>query len=106
MEQPGQESAQRLSLPSNTDLLKVKVRLGITRLFKSYLYLIEELVDEHDLAMGHLIDALPPEQRPLVILSDHFTDTRMEAVRKRVLTLGNNEIRELEQTLDALRLDR
>lgn len=98
-------SSQQVSLPSHSDMLKAKTRLAITRVFKSYLTILEDLAEEHDEAMGALHDALPSEQKAMVVLANHFTDTKMDTIRRRVLSTGNDAIRELEELVDSLRLD-
>lgn len=93
------------SVPSNADLLRAKTRLAITRVFKTYLDLLEQIADEHDESMGKLIDALPPEHKASVHLADHFGDARFAAIRRKVLETGNDAMRELHEMIDGLRLD-
>ena len=71
---------------------------------KNYLTLLEELADEHDESMGKVHDSLPPQYRPLIVVADHFGDARFNVIRKRVLDLGNDSIRELEDAINNLRL--
>lgn len=97
--------APSFSVPSNSDLLKAKTRLAITRVFKTYLDLLEQVADEHDEAMGKLIDALPPEHRASVYLADHFGEARFAAIRRKILEAGNDSIRECHDMIDGLRLD-
>lgn len=107
MEKPYQDGPreQFISLPSNADLLRAKTRLAITRVFKTYLDLLEQIADEHDEAMGKLIDALPPEHKASVHLADHFGEARFNAIRRRILEVGNDSIREVSEMIDGLRLD-
>lgn len=108
MEQPHQDNnsrGQSLSLPSNAELLRAKTRLVITCVFKTYLDLLEQIADEHDEAMGKLIDALPPEHKASVHLADHFGEARFNAIRRKVLETGNNSIREINDMIDGLHLD-
>lgn len=93
------------SVPSNAELLRAKTRLAITRVFKTYLDLLEQITEEHDEAMGKLMDALPPEHRASVHLADHFGEARFAAIRRRVLEIGNDSIREISEMIDGLRLD-
>lgn len=97
--------APSFSLPSNAELLKSKSRLAITRVFKTYLDLLEQIADEHDEAMGKLIDTLPPEHKSSVYLADHFGEARFAAIRRKVLETGNDAVRELHEMIDGLRLD-
>lgn len=98
------EGTQNVSLPSCGELLKAKTQLAITRIMKNYLILLEELADEHDESMGKLVDALPPSEKAKVILADHFTDVRFESIRRRVLGVGNDAIREIQEQVDNLRI--
>ena len=97
---------QRVIVPTNSELLSFKVHQGITRLFKNYLFIIENLRDEHDEAMGKLEDVLPDQYKCLVAVADHFTDSKMEAIRKRILLEGNSSIRDLQDMIDGLQVDR
>lgn len=97
-------SGQRVSLPDNATLLKAKVRFGVVRLFKNYLFEFEALVESHDEALAKLKAALPEEEKVLVDLADYLSDSKIELLRKRVLGLGNDLIRDLETTIDSLRL--
>jgi hypothetical protein len=78
--------------------------LAITRVFKTYLDLLEQIADEHDEAMGKLIDVLPPEHKASVHLADHFGEARFAAIRRKVLEVGNDAARECSDTIDSLRI--
>lgn len=97
-------SGQSLSLPDKSTLLKARVSIGVTRLFKNYLFALEELVDAHDEAMNKLKDALPEDQKKFVDLADYLSDNKVEAIRKKVLGLGNDLIRDTHDTIDSLRI--
>lgn len=93
-----------ITLPSNGTLLKAKARFGVTRLFKGFLFEFEALVAAHDEAMAKLRTALPPEYKAHVDLADYLSDQKVDLMRKRVLTQGNDLIREMDTTVDSLRL--
>ncbi len=97
-----QEGTATVSLPSADELIKLKARLAITRVFKSYLLLLEQLADEHNEAMGRLYDALPEQYKPFTAVADHFTEAREEAIRKWVLDIGNREIRDLDEQISVI----
>jgi hypothetical protein len=97
-------NSQQLALPDNPTLIKAKVRHSINRLLKNYLLLLEELADEHDEAMGKVVDSIPDQYKPLIIVADHFGESRFNAIRKRVLDSGNDSIRELEEAINNLRI--
>jgi hypothetical protein len=94
-----------LSLPNKTAILKSKGLTVINRIMANYLAISEEIVDEHDDAMTKLEDALPSEYKTFVRLADYLPDTKNEARRSRILRVGNDARRELEETIDALRLE-
>lgn len=92
------------SVPDNSTMLKARTRLAITRLFKNYLCLIEELASEHDDAMGKLEDNLPPNFKTYVALADYWSDAKMDSLRRKVLGAGNDVIREIEEIIDTTRV--
>jgi hypothetical protein len=98
------QAATGFTLPDPATFLKAKIRLAINRLMATYLSNWEETADQHDEAMGRLMDSLPPEHKGSMVLADSFGEVRWDAVRKHVLKVGNEGIRELEETVDALRL--
>lgn len=99
------ENKPQVSIPEKSVLLKAKVRLGITRLFKEYLFGLEEFVALHDEAMKKLQDELPDQYKKYVNLADYLSDVRVETLRKKILGTGNNAIRDLDETIDSLRVD-
>lgn len=95
-----QAGQQHITLPSTSTLLKAKIRMAVNRVMATYLGNLEELADEHDEAMGKLIDALPEAERAKVKLADVYGEARFEAIRRHVLRCGNGELRELEEQCD------
>lgn len=93
-----------VTLPDAPTLLKAKIKMAINRLMATYLSNLEELADEHDEAMGKLIDALPVEHKASVRLADIYGEARFAAIRKHVLKAGNNEERDLSELIEFLRL--
>ena len=97
-------SGQSLSLPDPGTLIKYKARIGVTRLFKSYLFEFEALVDSHDEALAKLREALPEQYKAYVDLADYLSEEKVQLMRKRILGNGNDLIRDLDNTVDNLRL--
>jgi hypothetical protein len=95
---------QTLSLPDPATLLKAKITLAINRLMATYLSSWEDTADQHDESMGKLMDSLPAEHKGSMVLADSFGEARWDAVRRHVLKTGNEGIRELHETIDALHL--
>lgn len=99
-----QETARHMVVPDPAGLLKAKIQIAVNRLMATYLTNLEEVADEHDEAMGRLIDTLPDASKASVYLADHFTDVRFEAIRRHVLRAGNDQYRELCELIDFLRI--
>ncbi len=89
----------RVSTPSANDVLLFQLHRQITSLFKSQLALVEELKEQHDIAILKLIDALPPEYRDFVRLVDHFDEAQAQILRRKILGAGNDCKREAETLL-------
>jgi hypothetical protein len=102
---PQVPQASRAELPSNGEFLKFKIRQMVTRQFKGYLDILELLVDDHDEAMGKLMDSLPVQYKVNVKLADYLPNHRLEDYRQRILDVGNDVIRDLEETIDNLRIE-
>lgn len=98
------ETGQSVSLPPPSAIIKARVHLGVTRLFKGYLSDFEAFVEEHDTAMARLRDALPEEYKAYVNLADYITADKIDRMRRKVLTSGNDLIRDLGSTVDNLRV--
>jgi len=92
------------SRPDDATLLKAKVRIVISRLFKAHLRSFERFYNDHDDAMQKLANALPDEYVDFVNLADYITDSRKEDNRREVLDSGNNAIREIEEMIDNLKI--
>lgn len=95
---------QTVSLPDASDILKARIHIVITSLFKGYLCLSEEWTDDHDTAMAKLKAALPADVKHYVELADYLPDSKLKTHRNNVLRAGNNAIRELQEVVDSLRL--
>ncbi len=91
---------QTANIPDNATMLKAQTRLAITRLFKGYLIMLEDLATEHDDAMGKLEDNLPPQYKQFVELADYWSDAKMDNLRRKVLSTGNDVIRGIEEAID------
>lgn len=100
-----ENSGGQVSIPNKSVLIKAKARLGITRLFKNYLFGLEELIVMHDEAMKKLHDELPEQYKGYVKLADYLSDARVEILRRKVLGAGNDAIRDMDETIDSLRID-
>lgn len=69
-------------------------------LFKHFLDILSEVKDDNDIALEKLKSELPEEYRKYVDMVDSLPDRKKEALRARILSAGNDTIRELEKQLD------
>jgi len=94
----------RFTLPEASALLKTKVSLETNRIIATYLSILEEIGSEHDEAVAKLREALPPDKKAYADLIRYFTEDKYEIMRSRVLRAANDARREIETTIDAIRI--
>ncbi len=85
-------------------MLRAKTLQAINRVIATNLSILEDLANEHDAAMQKLRTALPADYQPYVDLADHFTDVKFDTLRTRILRACNDARREIEETVQSLRL--
>lgn len=71
----------------------------IKGLFKSFLILIEDLHKEHEINFNKLKESLP-ENEDLIVQADYFDDDKLRYLRKKVLDMGNEVIRNNSSDLE------
>jgi hypothetical protein len=69
-------------------------------LFKSFLILIEDLHKDHLINFSKLKKALPSEYGSLIDQADYFDQHKLQYLRKKILDMGNESIREAESSLE------
>jgi len=74
-------------------LLSEKVARNTKGLFKNFLILMEDLYTEHQIAFGKLKKNLPDEL-PLLDQADYFDKDKLQYLRKKILDMGNETVRE------------
>jgi hypothetical protein len=81
------------------DVLRFQVKRNVTVLFKQFLIILEDLAAEHDIALDKLVEKLPPEYKDFVDLADYLSQDKSDLLRKKVLTIGNDCLRNLDEQL-------
>lgn len=81
------------------DLLSFQTHRNIINLYKRYLNIIEDLQEEHVNMLNKLNSKIDQQTLKNV---DYFDENKYNYLRKRVLDLGNETIREIDKTLDLL----
>lgn len=67
---------------------------NIKALFKSFLTLIEDLQKDHTINFNKLKKNLPNEFASVIDQADYFDDEKLKYLRKKILDMGNEVIRE------------
>lgn len=79
------------------EILTFQVHRNVVNLYKRYLNLVEDLQEEHISMLNKLNKKIDLETLKNV---DYFDENRYNYVRKKVLDLGNETIREINKSLD------
>ena len=69
-------------------------------LFKSFLVLIEDLQNDHSLHFAKLKKALPDKYENVIDQANYFDEDKLQYLRKKILDMGNESIRESENILE------
>ena len=72
----------------------------ISKLFKMMLMMVEDMKQDHDFHYEKLYDNIPNEYHAVINTANHFTPQKVNWIRKRILDVGNESIRNLGSTLD------
>jgi len=72
----------------------------ISRLFKMMLMMVEDMKRDHDFHYDKLYDNIPKEYHKIINTANHFTPQKVNWIRKRILDVGNESIRNLGSRLD------
>ena len=74
-------------------------------LFKSFLGILEDLKNNHDINFSKLRDSVPREYQDLVDMADYFDEEHFYNYRKKVLDIGNSVLRDYNSELDTLHVE-
>ena len=72
----------------------------ISGLFKMMLMMVEDMKKDHDFHYQKLYENIPEEYHGIINTADHFTPEKVNWIRKRILDVGNESIRNLASELD------
>lgn len=79
------------------EILAFQVHRNIVNLYKRYLNLIEDLQEEHVNMLNKLNKKIDLETLKNV---DYFDENKYNYIRKKILDLGNETIREISKNLE------
>ena len=72
----------------------------ISKLFKMMLMMVEDMKQDHDFHYEKLYENIPIEYHGIINTANHFTPDKVNWIRKRILDVGNESIRNLGSALD------
>jgi len=81
-------------------LLSDRFQKNTKNLFKGFLFLVEDLHVDHTINFDKLYDSIPEEYHPLIHQADYMDEKKMAYLRKKILDIGNDTIRNMESELD------
>ena len=82
------------------EILQNRYEKHVKSLFKSFLFMLEDLNEEHNIHFAKLKKALPETYHPLINQANYFDVEKMQYLRKRVLDLGNDSLRSQSEDLE------
>lgn len=88
--------------PNIKEYLMFQIHRNIVNLYKRYLNLIEDIQEDHTNMLNKLNKNIDLEILKNV---DYFDDNKYNYLRKKILDLGNETIREIEKNFDFLKLE-
>lgn len=80
--------------------LEKKYKQSITRIFKEMLKLIEDMKSDHDFHYTKLYENIPAEYHAVINTANHFTEPKSLWIRKRILDIGNDSLREFSSEME------
>lgn len=87
------------------DFLNDRSDHHIKFLFKSFLGILEDLQNHHEVNFDKLRDNLPSEYENYIDMADYFDENRYQHYRKKVLDIGNSVLRDYNSELENLTVE-
>ena len=72
----------------------------VTSLFKNYLKILEDMKSDHDFHYNKLYELIPEEYHAIINAANHFNDTKLNWIRKRILDGGNESLRNFADEIE------
>jgi hypothetical protein len=79
-----------------------QVHKSLVNLYKRYLNLVEDIQEDHNSMMEKLENKI--DQNTLKNV-DYFDDNKYNYLRKKILDIGNEAIREIEKNFDFIKME-
>ena len=86
-------------------IFKKHCQRNTVSLFKGFLIMLEDLQKEHQIHFSKLKRNLPEGCLPVVEQADYFDESKMQYFRKKVLDMGNDNIRSNDDDLEKFTIE-
>jgi len=93
-------SISRNKVMEAEDVFRKYCERNTVSLFKGFLVMLEDLRKEHEIHFGKLKRGLPAEYMPLINQADYFDGEKLQHLRKRILDMGNEAVRNIDGGLE------
>lgn len=87
------------------EVLHFQIKRLIVVLFKNYLNSLEDIKEDHLDMLEKIESLLSSEDIDKLDLIDYLTENRYNFIRKKILDLGNDSIREFETILEKYEIE-
>ena len=87
------------------DYINDRVKINTSDLFNKMLLILEDINHEHDRHFALLYQAAPETFKPVVKQAHYLDEDKMALLRKRILNLGYESIRQTSSELDIVRVE-
>lgn len=88
--------------PKVKDYVSFQIHKSLVNLYKKYLILIEDLREDHDNMVDKISDKIDENVLKNI---DYFDDNKYNYLRKKILDIGNEAIREIEKNFDFIKME-
>lgn len=84
------------------DYVSFQIHKSLVNLYKKYLILIEDLREDHDNMVDKISNKIDENTLKNI---DYFDDNKYNYLRKKILDIGNETIREIEKNFDFIKME-
>lgn len=83
-----------------TFYLSNRYKNAIAANFKAMLKIVEDMKQDHEFHYSKLYENIPTEYHPILKAADHFDEKKAKWIRKRILDIGNESLRDFASDLE------
>lgn len=84
------------------DYVSFQIHKSLVNLYKKYLVLIEDIREDHDNMIDKISNKIDENTLKNV---DYFDDNKYNYLRKKILDIGNESIREIEKNFEFIKME-